>query len=309
LTILNERILRLIVTLADELHFSRAAAALHVSQPALSGTIKNLERDLGVRLFKRTSRNVELTEAGHVLVAEAHRLLSESERAVALVRGSSSDILGPLQIGYPPSFNLPWLASLISSSRHDPSLNQDLNFISGNAVTLQEELVKRILQAAFISGSIYHPDLECVKLFKEDFHVVLPSRHPLAGRSSLRIDEVHTEPVMWLCRDVNPHLYDAFIKLCSSQGYRPNIVQEVRTFYECLQLARAGLGITFLPAFMRTGGSDDAVVFTPLANHSLYVEYNLAYLRSGPSHGVDRFVVFVQNHLPKKNLPASGSGH
>ena len=84
--ILNERILRLIVTLAEELHFGRAAATLHVSQSALSGTVKSLEDDLGVRLFSRTSRSVELTEAGRVFVAEAGRLITQNERVVALVR-------------------------------------------------------------------------------------------------------------------------------------------------------------------------------------------------------------------------------
>ncbi len=80
--ILNERILRLVVVLAEELHFGRASERLHVSQPALSGTLKLLESDLGVRLFKCSSRKVELMEAGRVLASEAQRLIKENEQAV-----------------------------------------------------------------------------------------------------------------------------------------------------------------------------------------------------------------------------------
>src|SRR5258708_31182390 len=164
--ILNERILRMIVTLAEELHFGRAAATLHVSQPALSGTLKSLERDLGVRLFRRTSRNVELPEAGRVLAAEAGRLIDESERAVALVRGSSSDALGPLRIGYPASMNLHWLGGLICHARNDGFPAADLQFISSEATSLQDKLVKRTLSAAFFAGYVSHPDLQAGALFQ-----------------------------------------------------------------------------------------------------------------------------------------------
>ncbi len=95
--ILNERVLRLIVTLAEELHFGHAAARLHVSQPALSGTVKSLASDLGVRLFNRTSRSVELTEAGHILVAEARRLIQENDRPVSLVPRGFRGPLGRMQ--------------------------------------------------------------------------------------------------------------------------------------------------------------------------------------------------------------------
>src|SRR6185503_5594599 len=115
--ILNDRILRLILVLADELHFGRTSARLHLSQPALSGIVKTLERDLGVCIFKRTSRSVQLTGAGHVLVLEAQHLLDEAERALALIRASSSEILGPIRIGYLSSINLQWLATLVSRAR------------------------------------------------------------------------------------------------------------------------------------------------------------------------------------------------
>jgi len=141
--ILNERILRITVALAEELHFGRAAARLHVSQSALSGAVKNLERDLGVRLFTRTSRHVELTEAGRVLAEEARHLIEEGERTVALVRRSSSDVLGPLCLGYPESIDLRWLCSLLNHARTDTRLAVDLECVSTPANALPYELIKR----------------------------------------------------------------------------------------------------------------------------------------------------------------------
>src|SRR6516225_9151263 len=100
--ILNERVLKVVITLADELHFGNAAESLHVSQPALSGTIKNVEDHLGVRLFSRTSRSVNLTDAGKIFVTEARRLIREGERVVGLVR-DTADVEGPLLVGYAPT--------------------------------------------------------------------------------------------------------------------------------------------------------------------------------------------------------------
>lgn len=303
--ILNERVLRLMVTLAKELHFGRAAAALHVSQPALSGTVKSLERDLGVRLFKRTSRNVELTEAGCVFVAEAARLLQEGDRAVALVRRSSSGVSGPLQIGYPATMNPRWLGALIAHARRVGLPSADLQFVSADPVNLQEDLVKRTLHAAFLVGKPGDPELRSAPLFRENYAVVLGPRHPLACSASLSLERLQDEPVVWLRRDVNPILHDRFMTLCSAQGFRPRIVQEVRTFYECLQFAREGVGITFLPPFMRWGDADGEVAFVRLLEGGLQVEYTLAWCRDSASHGVDRFVRFVQDYLGR----TSGVAH
>ena len=133
---LNERILRVAVTLAEELHFGRAATKLHLSQPALSGTIKNLERELGVCLFKRTNRNVQLTAAGRVFVSEAQRLTDEAKAAMALVIRTSAESVGPLRVGYPASVNLRWLWSLIRNSRE--YFGSEIQFFGAEAVEIRE---------------------------------------------------------------------------------------------------------------------------------------------------------------------------
>ena len=299
--ILNERILRITVALAEELHFGRAAARLHVSQSALSGALKNLERDLGVRLFTRTSRHVELTEAGRVLAEEARHLIEEGERTVALVRRSSSDVLGPLCLGYPESIDLRWLCSLLNHARTDTRLAVDLECVSTPANALPYELIKRTLHAAILAGHICHPDLQCAALFREPFAVVASPKHAFSQSNFVGFDQLKGEPVVWLGRDSDPLLYDRFMMLCSSHGYRPNVVQEVRTFQECLEFARSGVGITFLPSFMQSNDCDKSAVFVRVRDDVLHAEYQLAYHRNGGLRDVGRFVRFVQDQARKKH--------
>jgi LysR family transcriptional regulator, benzoate and cis,cis-muconate-responsive activator of ben and cat genes len=298
--ILNERILRLMVVLAEELHFGRASERLHVSQPALSGTLKLLESDLGVRLFKRSSRKVELTEAGQVLANEAQRLIKESEQAVALVRGSSPEILVPLRVGYPASMNLTWLGALIAETRQSGMPGTDVQFTNCAAASLHEELAKGNLHAAFFAGSAQEsdfPDLAWVHLFREAFIAALPSRHGLAGSSALGIEQLHDQPVVWLRRDADPLLHDSFMSMCGAQGYRPKIVQEAGSFYECLQFAREEVGLTFVPLFMKTEYADKSVSFVHLPD-VLTLEYALAYARSCLLPVIERFVHLIEHHLP-----------
>jgi DNA-binding transcriptional LysR family regulator len=303
--ILNERLLHLILTLAGELHFGRAAVILRVSQPSLSGTLKKLESELGVRLFRRTSRHVELTETGHVFITEARRLIDEAERAVALVRGSASEITGPVRIGYSEFVNFPWISSLISFARQDSDLAAQLEFVSSESRSIPEELIKGTLHAAVSTGSPLHSDLKSVQLFREPFEAVLGAGHPLANRASLSLAQLKDEPVVWLRRDINPLQYDGFMALCSSRGYRPNIVQEVRTFYECLEFTRKAPGITFLPAFMRPGHRDESIAFARLPKDMLHLDYTLAYRRSESIHAVERFIRFVLDHVPGQKGRAS----
>jgi DNA-binding transcriptional LysR family regulator len=288
--ILNERILKIVLTLSEELHFGRTAARLHISQAALSGTVKNLEYDLGVNLFRRTSRRVELTEAGRLLAAEARHLIEHGERVVTMIRESAPDVRGPLRIGYTTSLDLRWLCSLIS--RVNTSLNSSVQLVSTEALRLDDDILKGILHAALYAGRLRHPDLQSMTLFRESLRVVLGSRHRLAQVKTLEVAQLVDEPVVWLSREADPQRYDSFMDLCSSQRYRPKIVREVRTLHECLEFARAGAGITFLPSFMQTNEDDNGLMFLRLP--ALYAEYGLAYRRNGISRDLERFVQLVQ---------------
>jgi DNA-binding transcriptional LysR family regulator len=299
--ILNERILQVVLALAEELHFGRAAARLHVSQPALSGTLKSLERDLGVCLFTRTSRRVEMTEAGRVLAAEARHLIEAGECAVTLVRRCSPDVLGPICMGYAPSVDPRWLGALISNARTDTRLGLNLQCVSTEAGSLPYALIKRTLHACIIAGRLSQADLQCTTLFREPFAVVFGSKHRLAGYTSLEFDQFKEEPVVWLRRDSDPLLYDSFVARCSAQGYRPKVVQEAGTFHECLEFSRGGLGITFLPSYMQSPGGDKSIVFAGPPDGTLHAEYALAYRRNANSQDLSRFIKFVQDHVRKKN--------
>jgi DNA-binding transcriptional LysR family regulator len=303
--ILNERIHRLLI-LAEELHFRRAAHRLHVSQPALSDSLKSLEMELGARLFRRTSRNVELTDAGNILVSEARRLLKESQRTVVLVRECESDLVGPVRVGYSSAVNLKWLGALISNARKDGLHNGDFQFIACNASDLKEALEKRTLDAAFFAGNLRRCDqstFQYVRLFRESVQAVLGKEHRLAHAISINISELQDEPVVWLRRDADPLLHSTFTQLCSSHGYRPKIVQETNSLYECLHFAREGIGITFLPSFMSPAAA--GAVFVGLAG-ALHLDYTLVHCRNIiKHHQLDHFVRFVRDHVAEQKVIGS----
>jgi DNA-binding transcriptional LysR family regulator len=302
---LDERQLRFVLALAEELHFGNAALRLHVSQSGLSGAIKKLERALGVQIFRRTSRHVALTDAGRVFVEQARHVVAHAEHAVARVRGQAAGFSGPFRVGYSPSIDLAWLCSLISRARTDADFPFTIEFVSADAIELQIALTKGGVQAVMIAGRLLNRDLESTRLFRERFTIAMRSRHPLAGRrNTLTPGLLEREPAVWLRSDLNPQLHEAFLKACASQGFRPNIAQEVQTFAECLQFARQGLGITFLPQYMQRANLR-RLVFGRL-REPLSVEFSLAFRRDDRTKALRRFTAFVQRDIAE-NRPSDHS--
>jgi DNA-binding transcriptional LysR family regulator len=276
---LDPRTLQSVVALADELHFKRAAAKLYVSQPALSATLKNLERALGVQLFSRDSRHVELTAAGKVFADEARSLIAQGERLVKIVRGQASEVSGPLRAGYAPSINLHWISLLVARAREE-IVSTQVEFLSLEPVTLTDLLLNGELDAALLMGRPRHPELHTERLFVEPLSVVLPYDHPLVRRDGLAVQDLKDEPVIWLRRDLNPWLHESFLQECGVHGYHPNVAQEVTTFHECLHFARQGLGITFLPSSilpssMSNGFQDEAIIRAEFPK--IRIDVTLAY--------------------------------
>lgn len=249
------RHLRYFVVLAEELHFGRAAQRLGISQPPLSQQIRALELTLKARLFERTNRRVELTDAGRALLVEARATLDQAERAANIVGQAERGEIGELKIGFAPSAPLiaPFTATILAFRKASPGVRLVLD----DLVTTQqiEALLERRLHIGFIrSPSV--PDLPesiaAIELYREPLSVFMRADHPLATRGgAVPLKALANEPFVFFSRGSGTSLYDQVFALCRKAGFSPRIGQEARANATILGLVAVGLGVSILPASLR----------------------------------------------------------
>lgn len=248
------RHLRYFVALAEELHFSRAARRLGISQPPLSQQIRALELSLEAPLFERTNRRVELTEAGRALLVEARATLDQAERAAAIVGRAQRGEVGELKIGFAPSAPLiaPFTAAILAFRKSAPGVRLVLD----EQVTTQQidALLERRLHIGFIRspGVPDLPDaIAAVELHREPLAVFMRADHPLARRRTVPLKALADEPFIFFPRTHGTSLYDQVLALCRKAGFTPRIDQEARGNATILGLVAVGLGISILPISLR----------------------------------------------------------
>lgn len=221
-TMVDLRQLRLFVVLSEELHFGRAAARLHLSQPALSQAIRKLEKQLGFELFIRSSRVVELTEPGRVLLAEAHVVLQLSADMVEHARAAALGQSGSLTVGYAPSV-LETAADMLggfSESHGDLRLHHRQQYTD----TLVEDVAERELDAAVVIATPLPPELVGQPLRDCVLQLVVDPAHPLAGRESVDILEIERFPVARVHIRGTAAWIAVLDGLCEEHGIRPAFV-------------------------------------------------------------------------------------
>ena len=233
------RLLRYVVAVAEELHFSRAALKLHVTQPALSKQIRDLEDELGIKLFERTTRELHLTDAGRDFVEEAKEALLHSERAVH--RAKAYRHPNRFTLGYSPDIN----PRLISSVR---SISAQLWALSlRSAFTLEQLQLIRAgeLDAGVMILPIADDMLTVVPVLSEPLLVALPESHTLCRKRTLRLCDLNDVPLLSIPKKLHPHFYDNVYSGCVREGFQPRIVQEVTTFVEAMAMVADGVGFAF----------------------------------------------------------------
>jgi DNA-binding transcriptional LysR family regulator len=260
------RHLRYFCVLAEELHFGRAAARLGISQPPLSQQIRILEDLLGVRLFHRTNRRVELTQAGRFFLAEARATLERAERAILVATRAQRGELGELRIGMFPS--APLLArigdAILTFRKNFPDVQLVLNEIESHQQTQGlmdgREHVAIVRSAA---APILPSELQATELIREPFRVVMRSDHPLAKRRSIPIGELAQESFVFYGDRMGKTLPHQVHVLCRSAGFEPRIGQLANGNATITGLVAAGLGIAVVPEAM-CQLRHDSVVSRPL---------------------------------------------
>jgi DNA-binding transcriptional LysR family regulator len=214
------RHVRYFLAVAEYLNFSKAAQQLHIAQPPLSRQIRQLEDDLGVALFVRNKRHVELTEAGRVFLAEARKLVVQAGHATEAARHAQKGESGSVKIGIASGLGGAVVRAVAEHCKTSPATNVECKDIfSGFQNAL---LPKREIDVGFLRPPIDQVNLNCELLLEEEFVVVLPPTHRLARRKSLRLKEVADEPLIMFDRNFSSGQYDKILGLYSRQGLTPH---------------------------------------------------------------------------------------
>lgn len=246
--------LRYFATLAHELSFTRAARKLHVSQPPLSFQIANLESELDARLFNRTSRSVELSEAGKALLPHALAVLERIDEARHDVRRVASGLEGWVKVGLAGSHFLGPFPQFIKQYRERRP---------GVEVVLEEMKPADQLQAlrdgrvdlSISRTPVADDQLASHLLWREPVVAALPRQHRLAGRKRIQLTDLREDDFVFLRLDSSAfaqRLFDA----CVHAGFTPRIVQQVIEIPAAINLVAAGLGVALVPDSLASVRSD-----------------------------------------------------
>lgn len=255
---MEPRLLRSFVAVAEELHFGRAAARLHMTQPPLSMQIKRLEDHLGVRLFERDRRHVALTEAGRFLLARARRLLDEAERSCAEAARIARGEAGALAIGYTPTATYEVLPPVLQAfRRRAPEVRLEL--VEMRSAQQVEALRTGRIEIGFACGPIDEDGIAEHVLARERFVAVLPRRHRLAARTRLGVRDLDGEAFVVVRPDVEPAWSTACNRALVRAGIRTETAQETDTKIAMLGLVAAGAGISLVSASMMRLARDGVV--------------------------------------------------
>jgi DNA-binding transcriptional LysR family regulator len=241
------RQLRHFVAVAERLHFGRAAAALHISQPPLSRSIRDLEARLGATLLARTRRRVELTPEGARFLEEARRLLAQMEHAVLEV-GRMAAGGGRLRLGFVSLADygvLPNLLKAYKAARPEVALALREMLSPDQAAALGAGELDFGLLLPPVAGA----NLEHVVVQRERFVAALPSRHRLARvRGALAMRELATEAFVMAPREIAPGLHDIVAELARRAGFAPRVAQEAIQMQTVVSLVSSGMGVAVVPA-------------------------------------------------------------
>lgn len=235
------------IAVAEELHFGRAATRLRMAQPPLSQQIQKLEEDLGVQLFVRTKRHVELTEVGKIFLEEARKTVSQAELAVQIAHRANHGEIGRLAIGFVGSASCEVLPKLVHNFRNQyPEVELQLRELT----TAQQVRALRDgrIHVGLLRPPIHDQTLSLENIYSEPLLVALPQRHPLAEQSVVPIVDMAREPFILFPRQQGAGFYDQVISLCQQSNFSPYVVQEAVQMQTILGLVAARVGISLIPA-------------------------------------------------------------
>jgi DNA-binding transcriptional LysR family regulator len=246
------RQLRFAITLAAELHFGRAAEREHITEPALSQQIRQLEQEIGARLFDRSSRRVDLTQAGAVFVEHAQRVLAQADETVIATRQAGEGKVGHLRIGFPSATVPARVRTIMRTFRSRfPQVSRSIT-PRGDGRLLEELRHDRLDLAIVRTRTAAIADLRFMVICEEPLVLVLPRRHRLARARQIRPESLDGERLVLFPREQNPELYDYVLAFLGQVGIHVSLIDRYRSLENRYAVAKGRNAIALVPASTAT---------------------------------------------------------
>jgi DNA-binding transcriptional LysR family regulator len=284
------RLLRYVVTVAEELNFTRAAERLNTSQPSLSRQILELEKSLGVELFHRSKRWVELTPAGRRFASEARRALVHAERAAVAAKQIKQTARATYTVGYCPCLDLRFLSALRRirpiDSTHFVLRNADYSELVAKVVTHEWE-------AALMLLPVREPELAAESLFREPLSAAVPASHPLAKKRELDVTDLRGEPILLAPRCYGPAFGDYLLHQLEQAGTHV-MSHEAASPHEALHLVEEGFGIALAQESVLSAAKEH-IALCRIKGSNTEVETGVVFHEENDSPSLQKFLDAVRH--------------
>ncbi len=286
--IMDLRHIRYFLALAEELNFSRAAERLYISQPPLSRQIMELEEKIGAKLFHRTKQEVELTNAGRVLMHEAYQIIDQVEQAFISTRLSSTGKVGELRIGFSGAVN-DIIPTLKKYRKAYPQVRITLKHLTSTEQI--QALNERKIDIGNISVPTTNEKIQTIPLKKLFFKVALPEGHPLALKKSINLRDLENETIIITSKSAGIVFYETIMNIFETIDFKPNIAIQAHDLQTVLTFVSSGVGISLTPSpFVPVKG----IVMREIEGINFAVEGRLAWRTDNRSEVLEEFLEFFK---------------
>lgn len=300
--LIEVRLLIAIVTLSEELNFTRAAKRLGISQSGLSRRVSTLEAKYRIKLFERNHANVTLTEAGRVFVEEAKLSLLHDERAVQAARAVSEGVESVLTIGRSPYAD-PFLTSALLSIHLPLYPNLRINLHSDFAPELVHDLIVSKLDLALIANPGPNRKLTATKVSEAPMYAVLPEGSTLLENDSVTLADLAEYTWILFERKAHPGMYDTILRRAAEEEIVIRDSQKVLTAEDAAQLVSEGLGVAFVSMTGAQRIAQRGAFVRPIADKELQLQVCLASRADNRSKLVSEFARAFMRRISQVRKP------
>ena len=289
------RHLRYFVGVGEEQHFGRAAARLHIAQPALSRQIQDLEREVGFLLFERLPRGVRLSEAGKVFLSDARRILQDVDDAKRRAERIALGQAGTLRIGIATAIS--WHGLVVNAFREFRRRQPGVELVLHHMVSVHQ--VEAVLSDRLDLGlaaavTPWNKELAHRQFALDRMVLAVPKGHPLTKRERVRLRDLRSVPFIWFHRWVNPAFYDQMMEACARGGLSaPRIVQEATDRDTVLGVVQCRIGVAWVPESTRWH-CPRGIVLLPIADMNVRLPFHLIWRKDNFSPALMGFVAQVK---------------